>query len=70
MDAAKRRYPKPTSREVDCRERYDYVVVNDTINEAVDVLRSIVLAERSRTSSAVSESSSGTESFGPVTSKD
>jgi len=26
--------------------RYDYVIVNDTVDEAVDVLRSIIIAER------------------------
>lgn len=34
--------------EVDARVDYDYVVVNDAVDECVDRLRSIVLAQRSR----------------------
>ncbi|HVZ24349.1 MAG TPA: hypothetical protein VG871_24920, partial [Vicinamibacterales bacterium] len=35
-------------REVDEFERYEYVVVNDEIEAAVDRLRAIVVAERAR----------------------
>ena len=34
--------------EVDARMEYDFVVVNDAVDECVDRLRSIVLAQRSR----------------------
>ena len=29
-------------------EKYDYVIVNDTVDQAVEVLKSIIIAERSR----------------------
>jgi guanylate kinase len=38
-------------REVDEFEQYDYVVINDQLEAAVDRLRAIVLAERSRVKS-------------------
>ncbi len=36
--------------EVACIPQYDYLVVNDDVDEAVDRLRSIILAERSKVS--------------------
>jgi len=35
-------------KELDCRERYQYLVVNDLLEEAVESLRSIIIAERCR----------------------
>ena len=44
-----RRRLETARKEVAARERYDYVVVNDTVTQCVDRLRCIVLAERSTT---------------------
>lgn len=35
-------------------DRYDYVIVNDTVDRAVEVLKSIIIAERSRTRRGIS----------------
>ena len=35
-------------KELACVDRYDYLLVNDQLDEATDILRSIVIAERSR----------------------
>lgn len=35
-------------RELDCIERYDYLLVNDQVDQAVEILRSVIIAERSR----------------------
>ena len=35
-------------------DQYDYVIVNDVLENAVDVLRSIIIAERSRKRRAIS----------------
>jgi guanylate kinase len=40
-------------RELADMERYDYVIMNDVVGEAVQVLRSIIIAERSRKRRAV-----------------
>jgi len=34
--------------EMKSLNQYDYVIVNDTVTEAVEVLKSIIIAERSR----------------------
>jgi guanylate kinase len=34
--------------EMQSIEQYDYVIVNDTVDQAVEVLKSIIIAERSR----------------------
>lgn len=36
------------AREIEYSSRYDYLIVNDRLEEAVDCLRSIMIAERSR----------------------
>lgn len=36
------------SKELGCIDRYDYLLVNDQVDEAVAILRSIIIAERSR----------------------
>jgi guanylate kinase len=48
-DAAIRRRLAVARDEVRCYADYDYVVVNDTIDEAVRRLEAIVAAERART---------------------
>jgi guanylate kinase len=48
-DAAIRRRLAAARDEVRCYADYDYVVVNDTIDEAVGRLQAIVTAERART---------------------
>ena len=35
-------------KELACVDRYDYLLVNDQLDEATDILRSIIIAERSR----------------------
>ena len=35
-------------KELACADRYDYLLVNDQLDEATDILRSIIIAERSR----------------------
>lgn len=35
-------------REIDYWSHYDYIVINETLTEAVEKLRSIIIAERSR----------------------
>ena len=35
-------------KELACIDRYDYLLVNDQLDEATDILRSIIVAERSR----------------------
>ena len=37
-------------REIENYDKYDYILVNDRLEESVDVLRAIVLAERARRS--------------------
>jgi guanylate kinase len=37
-------------REIENYDKYDYILVNDRLEESVDALRAIVLAERSRRS--------------------
>ena len=49
-DSAIRRRLDVASSEVSSYHDYDYVVVNDELETAVDTLRSIVLAERARVS--------------------
>ena len=34
-------------KELACADRYDYLLVNDQLDEATDILRSIIIAERS-----------------------
>lgn len=41
-------------RELTDMDRYDYVIVNDVVEDAVQVLRSIIIAERSRKRRGVS----------------
>lgn len=41
-------------REIGDLGRYDYVIVNDDLEEAVEMLRSIIIAERSRSRRSVS----------------
>ena len=43
-----RRRLETARREVAARDDYDYVVVNDVMDDCVERLRSIVLAERAR----------------------
>jgi guanylate kinase len=38
------------SREIENYDKYDYILVNDRLDESVDALKAIVLAERSRRS--------------------
>jgi guanylate kinase len=33
---------------LDCAETYDYLIINDELEAAVDSLKSIIIAERSR----------------------
>lgn len=40
------------SREIENYDKYDYILVNDRLDESVDALKAIVLAERSRRSGA------------------
>jgi guanylate kinase len=40
------------SREIENYEKYDYILVNDDLDESVDALKSILLAERRRRSGA------------------
>ena len=40
------------SREIENYEKYDYILVNDRLDESVDALKAIVLAERTRRSGA------------------
>ena len=47
-DAAIRRRLDVASSEVSSYHEYDYVIVNDEIDAAVDALRAIVVAERAR----------------------
>jgi guanylate kinase len=47
-DAAIRRRLDVASSEVSSYHDYDYVIVNDEVEAAVDTLRSIVIAERAR----------------------
>jgi guanylate kinase len=47
-DAAIRRRLEVASSEVSSYHDYDYVIVNDGLDAAVDALRSIVIAERAR----------------------
>jgi guanylate kinase len=54
-DEAIRRRLEVARREVEAFERYDYVVVNDDVETAVDRLRSIVMAERARMPAARDE---------------
>jgi guanylate kinase len=41
------------SREIENYDKYDYILVNDRLDESVDALKAIVLAERSRRSGAM-----------------
>ena len=50
--------------EVDARTHYDYVVVNDTVDQCVDRLRCIVQAERSRTAAMAEAIDRIADSFG------
>ena len=50
--------------EVEARAQYDYVVVNDTVDECVDRLRCIVQAERSRTAAMADATDRIADSFG------
>jgi len=50
--------------EVQARVTYDYVVVNDTVEQCVDRLRCIVLAERSRTNAMADTTDTIAVSFG------
>jgi len=45
---------KNAQGEIKIMEQYDYVIVNDSVAEAVDVLKSIIIAERSRKRRSVS----------------
>jgi len=36
------------SREIENYEKYDYILVNDRLDESVDLLKSILLAERKK----------------------
>ena len=47
-EAVVRRRLETARREVAARDDYDYVVVNDVMDDCVERLRSIVLAERAR----------------------
>lgn len=49
-DAAIRRRLEVASHEVSSYHDYDYVIVNDELDSAVDALRAIVIAERARVS--------------------
>jgi hypothetical protein len=40
------------SREIENYEKYDYILVNDRLEESVDALKSILLAERLKLSGA------------------
>ena len=40
------------SREIENYEKYDYILVNDRLEESVDALKSILLAERLKLSAA------------------
>jgi guanylate kinase len=40
------------SREIENYDKYDYILVNDRLDESIDVLKSILLAERLRRSGA------------------
>jgi guanylate kinase len=42
------------SREIENYDKYDYILVNDRLDESVDALKAIVLAERSRRSGTTS----------------
>ena len=35
-------------KELACRDRYDYLIVNDRLPEAIECLRSVIIAERCR----------------------
>jgi len=41
-------------KEMACRDKYDYLVVNDSLPEAVESLRAIIIAERCRRGRSVS----------------
>jgi len=45
---------KNAQGEISVMEKYDYVIVNDSVAEAVEVLKSIIIAERSRKRRSVS----------------
>jgi guanylate kinase len=45
---------KNAQGEIKIMEQYDYVIVNDSVAEGVDVLKSIIIAERSRKRRSVS----------------
>jgi guanylate kinase len=49
-DAAIRRRLDVAASEVSSYHDYDYVIVNDELEHAVDALRAIVMAERARVS--------------------
>jgi hypothetical protein len=38
------------SREIENYDKYDYILVNDRLDESVDALKAVVLAERTRRS--------------------
>ena len=40
------------SREIENYEKYDYILVNDRLEESIDALKSILLAERLKRSGA------------------
>ena len=59
-----RRRLETARSEVAARAQYDYVVVNDTVDQCVDRLRCIVLAERSRTAAMAEATDRIADSFG------
>jgi guanylate kinase len=62
-EAAIARRLEVASREVRCMDDYDYIVVNDDFEAAVERLRSIVTAERSRIGAMHDEAGAILESF-------
>ena len=60
-----RRRLETARSEVQARARYDFVVVNDTLEDCVDRLRCVVLAERSRTAAMTDTTDRIADSFGP-----
>jgi guanylate kinase len=59
-----RRRLETAKGEVAARAEYDYVVVNDTVDQCVDYLRCIVLAQRSRTVAMADTTDRIANSFG------
>ena len=59
-----RRRLETARSEVEARAQYDYVVVNDTVDQCVDRLRCIVQAERSRTAAMAETTDRIADSFG------